>query len=250
MKYKSLFILSLVFTLLLIPFYEYAYSYTNSHSISVSSKQVEFGPATMKIDYQVVIDVDRPSKLDPGESFTITVYPREGTVTYNIEVLGRAYSIPQNVNLGDEIAFNIVPGIDAYVSTSASSVAQILGPVSNKEQTLRWDNPTSQLIRSSVDNNVGSSGDVTIRIPIKINIDVGLNLNVLGLIKQNLGEKSLGTISAYPIIEEQIPIDRPDVVSGGSSGSTGLAWIFLIVIIIIITIIILVVLKRSKGLRI
>ena len=245
MKYSSLFILSLVFTLLLIPFYESAYSYTNSHNISFKSKQVEFGPATISIDYQVVIDVERPSKLDPGESFAITVSPREGSIIYSIEVLGKTYSIPQKINLGDEIAFNIIRGIDAYISTSASSVVQILGPVSNKQQTLRWDNPTSEIIRGTVNNNVGSSGDVVIQIPVKINIDAGLNLNILGF-KQNLGEKSLGTISAYPIIEEKIPINRPVGEVGGISDSVGLEWIFLIVIIIIIVIVVALVSKRRK----
>jgi len=246
MKYSSLFILSLVFTLLLIPFYESAYSYTNSHNISVKSEQVEFGPASLRIDYQVVIDVERPSELDPGDSFTIIVSPRGGTVTYNIEVLGKTYSIPQNVNLGDEVAFNIVTGIDAYVSTSASSVAQILGPVSNNQQTLRWNNPTSEIIRGSVNNNVGSSGDIVVKIPIKINLDVGLNLNFLG-IKQNLGERSLGAISAYPVIEEHISINRPGVGGNVTSNSNSLTWIFLIVIIIIIAIVVGVVSKRRKN---
>ena len=119
MKYSLLFILPLVFTLLSIPFLESAYSYTNSHNVSIKSEQVDFGQASLRIDYQVIIDVERPSELDPGESFTIIVSPRGGTVTYNIEVLGKTYSIPQNVNLGSEVAFNIVTGIDAYVSTSA-----------------------------------------------------------------------------------------------------------------------------------
>jgi len=246
MKCSLLVILPLVFTLLLIPFYESAYSYTNSHSISVKSEQVEFGPASLRVDYQVVIDVERPSELDPGDSFIIIVSPRGGTVTYNIEVLGKTYSIPQKVNLGDEVAFNIVTGIDAYVSTSASSVAQILGPVSNNQQTLRWNNPTSEIIRGFVNNNVGSSGDVLVKIPIKINLDAGLNLNFLGF-KQNLGEKSLGTFSAFPIIEERISINRPGVGGSVTSGSNSLAWLFLIVIIIIIAIVVGVVSKRRKN---
>lgn len=236
--------LPLVFTLLLIPFYESANAYTTSYNISVKSQQIEFGPASLRVDYQVIIDVERPSELDPGDSFTIIVSPRGGTVTYNIEVLGKTYSIPQDLNLGDEVTFNIVTGIDAYVSTSASSVVQISGPVSNSQQTLRWNNPTSEIIRGSVNNNVGSSGDVVVKIPVKINIDAGLNLNFLGF-KQNLGEKSLGTISAYPVIEEKIPINRSVTSVGGSSSSSGL--IFLIVIIIIIVITIVAITKRRKS---
>lgn len=248
MKHGLLLILPLVFTLLLIPFYESAYSYTNSHNISIKSEQVDFGPASLRVDYQVVIDVERPSQLDPGESFTIIVSPRGGTVTYNIEVLGKTYSIPQDVNLGNDVVFNIVTGIDAYVSTSASSVAQISGPVSNSQQTLRWNNPTSEIIRSSVNDNVGSSGDIIVRIPIKINIDAGLNLNFLGF-KQNLGERNLGTISAYPIIEEHISINRPVTSVGGSSSSSELLFLIVIIIIIVIIIVITIVAiaKRRKS---
>jgi len=249
-QYFSLLIFALVFTLILVPFYESAYAYTNSYTVSVSSKEIQFGPAKIRIDYNVIIDVDRPSSLDPGDSFTITVSPRGGEVTYNVEVLGKTYSIPQNINLGDERSFSLIPGIDGYVSTSASSFVNISGPVSKSQQTLRWDYPTSQIIRSSVDNNVavdnnvGRSGDIIVRIPIKINIDAGLNLNLLGIIKQNLGEKNLGTISAYPVIEEHISINRPVTSAVDSSGSLG--WIFLIVIIIIIALIIRAISKRRK----
>ena len=99
-------------------------------------------------------------------------------------------------------------------------------------------------IRSSVNDNVGSSGDVTVRIPIKINIDAGLNLNFLGF-KQNLGERNLGTISAFPIIEEHISINRPVTSVGGSSSGSGL--LFLIVIIIIIVVVIAVIAKKRKS---
>lgn len=241
---SSVLIFALVFSLILIPFYESADAYTNQHKVSVSSKEIQFGPAKIRIDYNVIIDVDRPSSLDPGDSFTVTVSPRGGTVTYNIEILGKTYSVPQNINLGDERSFSLVPGIDGYVSTSASSFVNISGPVSKSQQTLRWDYPTSQIIRSSVDNDVGRSGDIIVRIPIKINIDAGLNLNLLGIIKQNLGEKNLGTISAYPVIEEHISINRPVTSAVGSSGSLG--WIFLIVIIIIIALIIRGISKRRK----
>jgi len=246
-RYFSLVIFALVFTLILVPFYESAYAYTNQHKVSVSSKEIQFGPAKIRIDYNVIIDVDRPSSLDPGESFTVTVSPRGGEVTYHVEVLGKTYSVPQNLNLGDQRSFSLVTGIDGYVSTSASSFVTISGPVSKSQQTLRWDYPTSQIIRSSVDNNVGRSGDVVVRIPIKINIDAGLNLNLLGIIKQNLGEKNLGTISAYPTIEERITIDRPAISSSSTGGSVFGLMILLIIPIIIIVIIIAVIAKRKKS---
>lgn len=247
-KHCSLLIFTLVFTLILIPFYESAYAYTNQHQVSVSSKEVQFGPAKIRIDYNVIIDVDRPTSVDPGDSFTVTVHPRSGTVTYNVEVLGKTYSVPQNLNLGDEVTFNLVTGIDGYVSTSASSFVNISGPVGNTQQTLQWNYPTSQIIRSYVDNDVGRSGDILVRIPIKINIDAGLNLNLLGLIKQNLGEKNLGTFSAYPIIEERITIDRPAISGGyGSSLSGGIFLIIILIILIVIVTTIATVLKRRKN---
>jgi len=250
MKYLSLCIFVLVFTLLLVPFYEPIFSYTNQHNVSVSSDEVQFGPAIIQINYHVTVDVDRPSELDPGDSFTIVVYPKEGYIEYTIEVLDNIYSIPQTLNLGDEIVFNVIPGIDAYVSTSASSVTQILGPVSNNEQSLRWNNPTSQIIQNSVDDNVGDSEDIVVKIPIEINIVAGLNLNIFGIIKQNIAEKNIGTFSTYPIIEERIHINRPMMENEDYDRDSIFEMILLIIIIIsvIVTMIIIVtVLKRRRN---
>lgn len=250
MKYLSLCIFVLVFTLLLVPFYEPIFSYTNQHNVSVSSDEVQFGPAIIQINYHVTIDVDRPSELDPGDPFTIVVYPKEGYIEYTIEILDNIYSIPQTLNLGDEIVFNVIPGIDAYVSTSASSVTQILGPVSNNEQSLRWNNPTSQIIQNSVDDNVGDSEDIVVKIPIEINIVAGLNLNIFGIIKQNIAEKNIGTFSTYPIIEERIHINRPMMENEDYDRDSIFEMILLIIIIIsvIVTMIIIVtVLKRRRN---
>lgn len=250
MKYLSLCIFVLVFTLLLVPFYEPIFSYTNQHNVSVSSDKVQFGPAIIQINYHVTIDVDRPSELDPGDPFTIVVYPKEGYIEYTIEVLDNIYSIPQTLNLGDKIVFNVIPGIDAYVSTSASSVTQILGPVSNNEQSLRWNNPTSQIIQNSVDDNVGDSEDIVVKIPIEINIVAGLNLNIFGIIKQNIAEKNIGTFSTYPIIEERIHINRPMMENEDYDRDSIFEMILLIIIIIsvIVTMIIIVtVLKRRRN---
>ena len=164
MKPVIIIVIAFVFTLCLIPCYESAYAYTNQHKVSISSDEVEFGSAKIRIDYNVIIDVDRPSSVDPGDSFTVTVYPRSGTVTYNVEVLGKTYSVPQNINLGDERTFSLITGIDGYVSTSASSFVNISGPVGNTQQTLQWDYPTSQTIRSSVNDNVDRSGDISMKL--------------------------------------------------------------------------------------
>ena len=244
---KPVIIIAIAFVLLTpIPFYDYVYAYTNQHDVSISSSGSQFGPAKIRIDYTVTVDVERPSELDPGEAFTVTISPRDGRITYNIDIdiLGESFSIPLFLNLGEKQRFNITPGIDAYVVTSASSDVQILGPVTTKQQTLHWQNPTSQTIQSSVNNNVGSSGDVVIQIPIVISVDAGLTLNLLGIFEENIAEKTLGTFSAHPVIEEHISINRPDVSVTGSSGSLG--WIFLIIIIIIIALVIRKISKRRK----
>jgi len=242
---KPVIIIAIAFGLLIpIPFYDSVYAYTNQHDVSISSSGSQFGPAKIRIDYTVTVDVERPSTLDPGEAFTVTVHPRDGRVSYNIEILGESISIPLYLNLGERVAFTVTPGIDAYVLTSASSNVQISGPVSTKQQTLSWQTSTPQIIRSTVNNNVGSSGDVVVRIPIKIDINSGLTLNLLGIIEENIAEKNLGTFSAHPVIEEHISINRPDVSATGSSGSLG--WIFLIIIIIIIVLVIRVISKRRK----
>lgn len=246
LKSVIIFCVVVIFTLCFIPFYENVYAYTNPHEISISSKEVEFGPAKISVMYKVIVNVERPSELDPGESFSIIVSPRNGIATYNIEVFGDTYSIPQNINLGNEAKFNIITGIDAYVSTSASSDVQILGPVNIKQQTLNWKNSSPQIIQSSVNDDVSNSDEVVVKIPIKINLDAGLNLHFLG-VNQNLGEKNLGSISAYPVIEERIPINPSVVNSDIHLSSENLMWVFLIITITIIFIFIYKILEKKYN---
>ena len=121
--------------------------------------------------------------------------------------------------------------------------------MSNNEQSLRWNNPTSQIIQNSVDDNVGDTEDIVVKIPIEINIVAGLNLNIFGIIKQNIAEKNIGTFSTYPIIEERIQINRPMMENEDYDRDSIFEMILLIIIIIsvIVTMIIIVtVLKRRR----
>lgn len=245
---KSVMIIAIAFVFF-IPFHESVDAYTNQHKVSVRSQEVEFGPAKIRIDYEVIVDIDRPSNVDPGESFTILVQPRDGTVTYTVEVFGNTYSVPQNLRLGDEIVINLVTGIDGYVSTSALSDVVILGPVSNSQQTLDWQYSSSQLIRSSVNSNTHDFDEVIVKIPIKIGIDAGLKLNLLGVFNENIVEKNLGTLDAYPIIEEHISINRPGTVIVNLENNFELIFVIIPIIISVIVIItiIAIILKKKNN---
>jgi hypothetical protein len=220
------------------------YAETNYHNVKVSSKQVEFGPAVIQIDYGVDFEVYRPSIVKPGESFTITFQPKSGTITYHVSALGKTYSVNQNLPLGSQINFQVVPTIDAFVSNFATSDIQIDGPVSNSYQKATWRNNNSQQFSVYVNNDLRGQNQIVIRAPIQIQIDTGLEFDAI-IIQHELGRKNIGILSAYPVIVETIPIDVP--MSGFSSFNIGITEIFLVIIaIIIIIIIVLVAVRMSR----
>lgn len=250
MNFKLCCFFILVFTLFLIPFYEPIFAYTTEHIVSINSEKIQFGPVVIQVNYTVFVDVDKPIKLKSGDPFTLLIYPNNGYLEYTIDILGNTYSISQDLNLGDDVTFDIISGIEAYVSTSASSFVTITGPVNNNEQTLYWDNPTSQIIQSSINEDIGDFENIFINIPMNINIDTGLNLNILGMIKQNIVKQNLGVFSAYPTIVETIPITDTVIIHTDSNQNDIFKIIFISVVIIniiIITFVLILIYKKRRN---
>ena len=107
--------------------------------------------------------------------------------------------------LGSDVSLDVAPGIEVYVSTSASSIANIEGPTDKNQQDIVWSGSNTQRMQFSVSDNAQQGDYVKITIPISIDLNVGLNLDLL-LFKHNIGQIQFGSFQAQPVIEEIIPI--------------------------------------------
>ncbi len=196
---------------------------TKTHNVSVTTGSKQIGPASIEMKYDVSFDLSRPSSVQPNDLVTFEITPKIGKLSVTVGVAGETYTINKDLQIGSDISLDVAPGIEVYVSTSASSIVNIEGPSNKNNQDIFWSNSNSQIIQFSVSDNAKQGDSVKITIPVSIDLNAGLTLDLL-LFKQNLGQVKLGSFQAQPVIEEIIPI-------GSTLG--GDVTIIIIVIIII-----------------
>lgn len=217
----------------------------NNHLVSMSSGEKQFGPAIIRLDYKANFEVARPTEVEPGDSVSVSLHPTSGILTYHVKIFGQSYSIERNLPLGQKIEFNVGPGIEAYVLTSASSQVNVSGPVSNTDKNLYWSGQNVERVNFQVSKSVARGSEIVVSAPIKINIQTGLNLDLI-VIEQNLGQLDIGTLSAKPTIIERIPIKflPPPVPL-----PIGIEWIALLIAIVIIAGFVIAMIKKKKKSR-
>lgn len=135
----------------------------------------------------------------------LTVTPKNGKLTVTVDVSGNSYSIDKDLPLGSSLDMDVAPGIEVYISTSASGIANIEGPVDTNTKSLEWSHYNSESFQLMVSNNAKGGDEIIISLPISIDINAGMNLDLV-FFKQNLGQIRLGSFDAYPVIEERIPV--------------------------------------------
>lgn len=189
---------------LIVPATQIAFADTNRHTVSVN-RVANAGPATIEIDYSVDFDFTRPSSVLPGESVNLSLEPRSGRMVVTVDVAGQSYSVQKDLPLGSQVSFDVAPGIEAYVSTSASAFADIRGPVNTRSQSFSWSDQYPERFTLYVSSDASSNDEIVVRVPVKIGINLGANLDLF-VFKRNLGSIPLGLVEAYPVIEERIPV--------------------------------------------
>jgi hypothetical protein len=178
---------------------------TKIHNVFVTTGAQQLGPASIEIKYDVSFELNRPSSAQPNDSITVEITPKTGKLSLTIDVAGNTHTIDKDLPFGSDVSIDVAPGIEVYVSTSASSLANISGPVDNNEQNVFWSDSSTQRLQFSVSNTAKQGDSINLTIPVSIDLNAGLNLDLI-LLKQNLGQVRLGSFAAQPIIEETIPV--------------------------------------------
>jgi len=178
---------------------------TKTHDAFISTGSQQLGPASIEIKYDVSFDLARPSSVQPNDFVTIDMIPKTGKLSVTLDVAGSSYTIDKDLNLGSSVDIDVAPGIELFVSTSASSFANIEGPVDKNTQTLSWLGTSPQNIQFTVSNSATPGDSIKLTVPVSIDVNAGLRLDLL-ILKQDLGQVQIGSFQAQPVIEETIPI--------------------------------------------
>ena len=178
---------------------------TKTHNVFITTGSQQLGPASIEIKYDVSFDLSRPSSAQPDDLVTVEITPKTGKLSLTVNVAGETHTISRDVPLGSDVSLDVAPGIEVYVSTSASSIVNIEGPTDKNQQDIVWSGSNTQRMQFSVSDNAQQGDYVKITIPISIDLNVGLNLDLL-LFKHNIGQIQFGSFQAQPVIEEIIPI--------------------------------------------
>lgn len=176
-----------------------------THDVFVTTGSQQLGPASIEIKYDVSFDLSRPLSAQPDDLVTVEITPKTGKLSLTIDVAGETHTISRDVPLGSDVSLDVAPGIEVYISTSASSIASIEGPTDKNQQDIVWSGSNTQRMQFSVSDNAREGDSVKLTIPISIDLNAGLTLDLL-LFKHDIGQVQFGSFQAHPVIEEIIPI--------------------------------------------
>lgn len=205
---KSLIVIMfvLLIPLLLSP----SFAATQSKTTSATGL-VDLGPLDIQADYSINFDIIAPSEIKAGDTVEIIVIPKSGTVTSDVILSGdRIGRFPTNMELGQQESFGIPGGygVGLFVQSNAYLQPLVSGPaqIISSNPLLFFDSMSTKTFQVSVNENIGNSNSITIKLPAMLVTELGANLDLF-IIKENLASESF-QLNTYPEISLQIPLKK------------------------------------------
>ncbi len=174
---------------------------SKTHSIVVSSntstvKIPLVGTLTIVMKYSIDFDVRKPSIIEAGTTEKITLSPRNGVLTSTFYLDGKLLaSIPQNLPLGSNSKFTVPSTLglgEVYASPSLVVGMGVKGP-SSASDYVYLNSMSSIDFPIRVYNEIGNSNSVTVNFPMRFDLKVGGNINLV--------------LTNIPIASKTIPIE-------------------------------------------
>ena len=181
---------------------------STTKTVTSSTGPRSMGPVTIDVDYIMDMKFNRPTKIYPGQSATISITPQNERVGVTVDFRGKSYSGRAPLPMGIEVPVELTTGLEAYFTTGATASASVSGPASLSKTSFSWNSASTKTFTLTVSPNAKPGDTITLRVPVNVRIDVGLNLNLI-LFKENIAERSLGYFDAYPTISQQIQVVEP-----------------------------------------
>ena len=164
-------------TMMILPVNSQSYK---THEINVSEDifSVDIpvvGNLRIHMEYLIDFEIRTPSSIEAGNSSTISIVPRTGTLYISV-FLNDSRIIYADVpkNLGDEtpIPLASVAGLNIHVVASPTAGIQpsVTGPATISPQTVNMDSVRTKDFKVHVQENIGTSNQIQIKFPITLYI--------------------------------------------------------------------------------
>jgi len=131
------------------------------------------GTLKIKMEYSIDFEIQRPSSIKAGDTATISIVPRTGTL-YTTGFLDNKNlgTITSNIDLGQRKSMPIVGVVGADIHIFALPTAQIRssvsGPATISPQAVNLDSIHVQDFQVHVQDNIGSNNQIQVKFPVTL----------------------------------------------------------------------------------
>jgi len=158
-----------------------------THSISVSNNVYSLkiplvGTLTIFMNYSLDFEVSKPSFIEAGKTERISLSPRSGVLTTTFFLNGDVITtIQRELPLGSKTTIPI-PGTfgvgEVFGRPTLVTVLGVKGPASPSDY-VRLDSMSTIDFPIRVNNEIGSYNSVTVFFPMRVDLSIGGNLNLI-----------------------------------------------------------------------
>lgn len=199
----------LVFSIVLVLNIQQAEGYlTKTYSTSASTDALSLGPVTIRLDYTMNYQVERPNEIIAGHSDTIEISPTNGYIDISLVYKNKQYGpVTQEITYGMKRNIDVpyIP-VKLYVKPMGLIAPTVSGPAKVSSQYITFETMNGKKIPISVNNEIGNYNSVQAQIYTGAAVEIGGKVDVLGF-GPDLGSE-IFSVETGPLITETIPIKK------------------------------------------
>ena len=181
---------------------------TKTYSTSASTDAFSLGPVTIKLDYTMNYQVERPSEIIAGSTDTIQISPTNGYIDISLVYKNKQYGpVTQEITYGMEKNLNVpyIP-VKLYIKPMGIIAPAVSGPAQMSSQYITFETMAGKRIPITVNNEIGNYDSVQVQIFTGASVEIGGKVEIFGF-GPDLGSK-IFSVETLPVISEIIPIKK------------------------------------------
>jgi len=199
--------------------------------LNVSTGDIPVGIATLKLEYNVQVNVNKPNKAVRGSTTDWTVDIHDGKVTLYLKVADLTFSKSVDLPVGQRVEVNLAPGVTAYLYTTILTDVIVDGNAVPGKNNLLIDREGSTIFQIKVLENAKAGDVIKVSLPMRLSVRGGLKID-LGPISENIVDIELGEFPLRPVIEKTIEVAEQPPIPGVITSTS--STVFLVIAIVMI----------------
>ena len=159
------------------------HSHTISASETVFSQKIPLiGTLSVVMDYSIDFEIQEPSFIEAGKTGKVSLSPRSGVLTTIFFLNGEIIdSVRRDLPLGSTTTMSI-PGAfgvgEIFGRPTLVTGLGVIGP-SSPSDYVRFDSMSTKDFAVRIDNNIGNYNSVKVFFPMRLDLTIGGNLNLI-----------------------------------------------------------------------